>query len=347
MRVTVCLGHLVCAAVLALVSLTGPLHSRAAQAGTLDEVRKRGHVACGVSEGTPGLSVADDDGNWSGLGADYCRALAAAIFGAKDAVKFKSLQAADRLKALNSGAVDVLAGTTPWTLSFDSDLGIRFAGVLFYDGQAFLVRRADAVSSVFELSGTTVCVTTGTSAEQSLGDFFRARQMKYQIVVADRWTEVVKAYNGNSCTVLTGDMSSLAYERSKMGRPSDHILLPEIVSKEPLGPAVRVGDDQWFSIVRWTLMALLNAEELGVGSGNAETMLKSTALDVKRLLGVEGNLGGSLGLSQDWAYQAIRHVGNYGEMFERSFGSKSAMRLDRGFNDLWTRGGLMFPAPIR
>lgn len=347
MRVSVWFEHLFCAAVLALVFLIGPLHSHAAHAGTLDDVRKRGHVACGVTEGTPGLSAADDGGNWSGLGADYCRALGAAIFGRKDAVKFSALNAADRLKALNSGAVDVLAGTTPWTLSFDSDLGIRFAGVLFYDGEAFLVRRADAFSSVFELSGATVCVTTGTSAEQSLGDFFRSRQMKYQIVVADRWTDVVKAYNANSCTVLTGDMSALAYQRSLMGRPSDHILLPEIVSKEPLGPAVRVGDEQWFAIVRWTLMALLTAEELGVGSGNAETMLKSPVLDVKRLLGVEGNLGGSLGLPQDWAYQAIRYVGNYGEMFDRSFGPKSPMRLDRGFNDLWTRGGLMFPAPIR
>jgi general L-amino acid transport system substrate-binding protein len=190
-------------------------------------------------------------------------------------------------------------------------------------------------------------VTSGTSAEQALGDFFKSRQMKYQVVVSERWTDVAKAYYGNSCTVLTGDLSVLAHERSMFNKPADHILLPELVSKEPLGPAVRLGDDQWFSIVRWALMALLSAEELGVNHNNVEAMRTSPLLDVRRLLGIEGNLGGSLGLSSDWAYQAIKQVGDYGEIFDRNFGSKSDMRLERGFNQLWTKGGLMFPAPLR
>lgn len=340
-------GRVICLLCVALMGLNGPQFAGGAWAGTLDVVRARGHIECGVSEGTPGLSTADDTGKWSGLGVDFCRALAAAVLGSKEAVKFSALKAADRVKALKSGAVDVLAGTTPWTLSFDSDLGIRFAGVLFYDGQGFLVRRGDAVSSVYELSGTSICVTSGTSAEQSLGDFFKSQQMKYQVVVAAGWAAVVKAYAGNSCTVLTGDLAALAFERSMLTKPSDHILLPELVSKEPLGPVVRLGDDQWFSIVRWTLMALLSAEELGISSGNAEVMRKSTVLDVKRLLGIEGNLGESLGLPADWAFQAIKQVGDYGDMFERNFGTKSGMKLERGFNQLWTKGGLMFPAPLR
>jgi general L-amino acid transport system substrate-binding protein len=317
------------------------------QAGTLEDVRKRGHIECGVTEGTPGLSVADSKGNWSGLGVDFCRALAAAVLGSKDAIKFSALSPADRIKALKSGAVDVLASTTPWTLSFDTDFGIRFAGILFYDGQGFLAKRSDVVSSVYELSGTSVCVMAGTGAEKALSDFFLPRQMKYQAVVAGRWADTVKAYTGSGCTVLTGDISTLAHERSLLNRPADHIMLPEMVSKEPLGPAVRLGDDQWFSIVRWTLMALLSAEELGVTSENAESMLTSPLLEVKRLLGTEGTLGGSLGLPADWAYQAIKQVGGYGEMFERSFGVKSDMKLDRGFNELWTKGGLMYAAPLR
>jgi general L-amino acid transport system substrate-binding protein len=340
-------GPVICYAFISLLCLEAPIKAAAAQTGTLDAVRARGHLECGVSEGTPGLSVADGNGNWSGLGVDYCRALAAAVLGSKDSVKFVALKAADRVKALTAGTVDVLASTTPWTLSFDSDLGIRFAGILFYDGQGFLVRRGDAISSVFELSGTSICVTTGTSAEQSLGDFFKSRQMKYQVVVAERWADVTKAYTGNSCTVLTGELSVLAHERSMLNKPADHILLPELVSKEPLGPAVRLGDDQWFAIVRWTLTALLSAEELGVTRSNADAMRESTVLDVKRLLGTEGNLGGSLGLSTEWAYQAIKQVGDYGEIFERNLGAKSDLRLERGFNQLWTKGGLMFPAPIR
>lgn len=347
MRVCVRFGRFIGFLFAALLGFNGPLNSSPVLAGILDDVRARGHLECGVSDEAPGLSVADDRGRWSGLGVDFCRGLAAAVLGSKEAVKFNALRPTDRIKALKSGAVDVLAGSTPWTLSFDSDLGIRFAGVLFYDGQGFLVRRADVVSSVLELSGSSICVTSGISAEQALDDFFKSRQMKYQAVVSGKWADLVKAYEGNSCTVLTGEISALAYERSLLTRPSDHILLPEIVSKEPLGPVVRIGDDQWFSIVRWTLMALLSAEELGVGSGNAEVMRSSKLLDVKRLLGIEGNLGESLGLKADWAFQAIRQVGDYGEMFERNFGAKSGMRLDRGFNQLWTKGGLMFAAPLR
>lgn len=347
MRGFVHLRRSICSAWIAVLGLTVLGLPAFAQDSTLEAVRARGHISCGVSEAAPGLSSADSKGNWNGLGVDFCRALAAAVLGSRDAVKFTALKPADRIKALKAGDVDLLASTTPWTLSFDSDLGIRFAGVLFYDGQGFLVRRGDAVSSVLELSGASICVTTGTSAEQSLGDFLKSRQMKYQPVVAESWAEVAKSYISNGCTVLTGDVSVLAHERSMFARPADHILLPELVSKEPLGPIVRLGDDQWFSIVRWTLMALITAEELGVGRSTAEAMRTSPYLDVKRLLGTEGNLGGSLGLPADWAYQAIKQVGDYGEIFDRNFGAKSEMRLDRGFNQLWTKGGLMFAAPLR
>jgi general L-amino acid transport system substrate-binding protein len=318
-----------------------------AHADTLDDVKKRGSIACGVADQAPGLSMESSNGTWSGLSIDYCRALAAAVLGSKDAVRFVALKPADRIKALTSGTVDVLSGSTPWTLSFDSDLGIRFAGVLFYDGQGFLAKRTDVVASIFELSGSTICLTEGTSAEKLVTDFFIPRQMKFQAVMAPNWSDVVKAYLGTGCTVLTGDVSVLAHERSLFNRPADHILLPELVSKLPLGPAVRSNDERWFAVARWTLMALLSAEELGVTSENAQAMRTSEISDIQRLLGVETNLGEPLGLNADWAFQAIHQVGNYGELFDRSLGTRSELKLERGFNALWTKGGLMFAAPFR
>ncbi len=318
-----------------------------AAANRLETVRERGHVLCGVSEATPGFSVVDSNGKWSGLDVEFCRALAAAVLGNKDLVKFRPLSAADRFRALGTGEVDVLARSTTWTLTRDTEFGIRFAGVLFHDGQGFLVRRSQALSSVFELSGASICAVAGTTADKGLTDFFRAHQMRFQLVSAAHWADVVKAYASDSCTLLSSDLTELALERGRLPNPGDHILLPEVVLKEPMGPAVCQGDDQWFSIVRWTLMALINAEELGVSSDNADAMRQSPLASVKQFLGIDTDHGQGMGLSADWAYQIVKQVGNYGEIFDRAVGSKSVLKLERGMNDLWTRGGLLYSPPFR
>ncbi len=318
-----------------------------AAGATLEDVRQRGHLVCGVSEATPGFALADERGKWSGLEVDFCRAIAAAVLGSEEKVKERPVSAAGRFQALTSGDIDVLARATSWTLSRDTELGVRFAGVLLYDGQGFLVQRGEAVTSVLELSGSSVCVLKGTSAEQGVDDFFRGHQMRYQRVVAERWDDLVKAYAEGSCTLLTGDASTLALERSRLANPNDHVLLPELIAKEPLGPAVRQGDDQWFAIVRWSLAALVAAEELGLTSQNVDDMMKSPLTDVRRFLGREGNLGQGMGLEPDWAYRLVRLVGSYGELFERNLGAKSALKLERGLNNLWTKGGLMYAPPLR
>lgn len=333
---------------LAAVALLAALpHAAQAQGGpTLDAVRARGNVECGVSE-VSGFAQLDDRGTWSGLDVDFCAGLAAAVLGDKAKVKYRPLSPADRFRALKSGEVDVLMRGATWTLSRDTELGIRFVGVLFYDGQGFLVRRSHAVSSVLELSGASICVLPGMRGEQQVGEFFRARQMRFQLLVSERWAELVKSYSAGGCTILTGDISLLAVERSRLPTRDEHILLPETVTKEPLGPAVRQGDDNWFSIVRWTLMALVAGEELGVSSGNVDGQSASSIPEVRRLLGLDANLGQAMGLTQDWAARIIRQVGNYQEIFDRNLGSKSVLRLDRGINGLWNRGGLMYPAPFR
>ncbi len=313
----------------------------------LQTVRERGHVLCGITADSPGLATVDGKGTWSGLGAEYCGALAAAVLGSKSAVKIIPLTASERFRALANGSVDVLIPYGAWTLSRDTDLGVLSAGVLFHDGQGFLVNRGDAVTSVLELSGSSICVLSGTRAEQAVSDFFKSQGMKFQAVVAEHWADLVKAYEGGSCTLLTGDKSMLAFERSRLSKPVDHILLPELITKEPIGPVVREGDQDWFRIVRWTLMALVAAEELGITSENVEDMQDSPVLEVRRLLGTEQNLGVGLSLPADWAFQMIKQVGNYGEMFERNLGSKSVLRLERGLDALWTRGGLMYAAPFR
>lgn len=318
-----------------------------AGAATLDDIRARGQLVCGASGSSPGFSLVDGRGNWTGLDVDFCSALAAAILGSKSAVKFVALGPTDRYAALKNGSVDVLSDAANWTFSRDTDLGFRYAGVLFHDGQGFLVRRGEAVSSVLELSGSTICVLSGTNAEQALGDYFKSHQMKFQPVVADRWPDLVKAYEGGSCVLLTGDASLLALERSRMKRPGDHMMLAEFITREPLGPMVRKGDDQWFDIVRWTLMALVAAEDFGITAANVDTMRDTGGLEARRLLGAADNLGQSLGLPADWAARAIKQVGNYGEMFERNVGSRSALNMERGPNALWSRGGLMYAAPFR
>ena len=321
--------------------------AKAAPAKTLETVRARGYLNCGVGENTPGFSQVNSHGQWSGLEVEFCSALAVAIFGKKDAVKYRALSPTDRFKALQDGEVDILMRATAWTLSRDGDLGIRFVDVLFYDGQGFLVPRGHAIASVLELSGASICVLPGSSGERSIKEFFNQRKMRFQLVTSDRWEQLAKTYAAGGCTALTGDVSFLANERSHLSSPTEHVLLPEFITKEPLGPAVRTGDDEWFAIVRWSEMALIAGEELGLTSANADNMRDSNVLDIRRFLGLEANLGQSLGLARDWTYQIIKQVGNYGEVFERSLGQGSPFRLERGINNLWTKGGLLYAAPFR
>jgi general L-amino acid transport system substrate-binding protein len=319
----------------------------AASGATLEAIRARGHVLCGVSEVQPGFSQVDPAGVRSGFDVEFCTALAAALFGNKDAVKYWPLSANDRFKALQSGDVDVIARGAAWTLSRDTEFGARFTGVLFYDGQGFMTRRGNAVASVLELSGASICALPGVMGEQGVAEFFGAQRMRYQIVTQENWDDLVKAYTAGSCTVLTGDVSLLAVARSKLKDPDNNIILPELITKEPRGPAVRQDDPQWFAVVRWTLMALIEAEELGLSSGNVDARRASTVPEVRRFLGLEANLGQALGLPRDWAYQVVKIVGNYGEIFDRTVGAGSELKLSRGLNDLWTKGGLMYSMPFR
>ncbi|MEQ1716958.1 MAG: amino acid ABC transporter substrate-binding protein [Hyphomicrobium sp.] len=333
---------------LALSMLAPPSNqATAATASTLEAIKSRGYINCGVGENLPGFSYVNSRGQWSGLEVEFCSALAAAVFGNKDSVKFRALQAADRFKALQEGEVDVLMRMTAWTLSRDSDLGMRFVTVLFHDGQGFLVPRGHAVSSLLELSGASICVLPGGAGERAVSEFFTRTKMRYQLITSPRWEDLVKAYAAGGCTVLTGDVSLLAIERSRLAAANEHALLSELISKEPLGPLVRAGDDTWFSIVRWTAMALIAGEELGLTSSNVAGMESSNYLDVRRFLGLEANLGQPLGLARDWAAQIIKQVGNYGEIFERTLGQSTILKLERGLNNLWTKGGLMYAAPFR
>jgi len=333
-------------AVLAILAASG-MALATAQAGVLEEVKKRGQLNCGVTEGAAGLSSVDARGVWSGLDVDFCASLSAAIFGRRDAVKYVALTASDRFQALKSGQIDVLARSTTWTMTRETELGMRFAPTLFYDGQGFLTRRDQAVGSVFELSGASICVLAGSQGEQGLSDYFAARKMKFLAVVSESWTDLVSTYRGGGCSVLTGDVSVLARVRASLPTPSNHIVLPEIVSKEPFAPAVCQGDEQWYSIVRWMVLALIAGEELGVQSANAEQMRASKSPDIRRLLGSEGNIGQTLGLQPDWALAAIKLVGNYGEIYDRNLGSRSPLKLERRLNNLWTNRGLMYAPPIR
>ena len=334
-------------AVLASGALLLTLGGANAAGTTLETIRARGHVLCGVGEVQPGFSQVGEAGERSGLDVEFCTALAAAVFGSKDAVKYWPLSANDRFKALQAGDVDVLARGAAWTLSRDADFGGRFTGVLFYDGQGFLTRRGTAVASVFELSGASICALPGAMGEQGIAEFFGAQHMRYQIIAQENWDDLVKAYAAGSCTVLTGDVSLLALARSKLKLPADNIILPELITKEPLGPAVRQDDPQWFAVVRWTLMALIEAEELGLSSANVDAKRASTEPEVRRFLGLEANLGQALGLPRDWAYQVVKNVGNYGEIFDRTVGAKTDLKLARGLNNLWTKGGLMYAMPFR
>ncbi|MEO9296515.1 amino acid ABC transporter substrate-binding protein [Devosia alba] len=318
-----------------------------AQAGILEDVVAKGYIQCGVTGGVAGFSAPDSNNVWTGLEVDYCRALAAAIFNDADAVRFTSLTSQERFTALSAGEVDVLSRTTTWTMSRDTQLGINFVGTMFYDGQGFMVRKADGIASGLDLSGAAICVEAGTTTELNAADYFATNSMEFNTVVFVDQDEVVKAYEDGRCDVYTTDSSALAAERSKFAVPDDHVILPEIISKEPLGPVVRQGDDIWFNIARWTYFALLEAEELGVSQANVDEMLGSDNPAIKRLLGVEGDFGTPLGLTKDWAYQIIKLVGNYAETYERNVGPATPIGLERGLNALWKDGGIQYAPPVR
>jgi general L-amino acid transport system substrate-binding protein len=318
-----------------------------AAAATLDDVKARGEVICGVSQGLPGFSNPDSAGAWSGLDVDVCKAIAAAVFNDASKVQFKPLSAKERFTALQSGAGDVLSRNTTWTMSRDTDLGLNFAGVTYYDGQGFMVRKDLGIASASELGGASVCTNTGTTTELNVADYFRSNNLEYEVVAFEKADEVVAAYDAGRCDVFTTDASGLYAQRLKLANPADHIVLPEIISKEPLGPAVRQGDDQWLDVVKWTLFALFNAEELGVTQANVEEMKASDNPEIKRLLGTEGTFGESIGLSVDWAANAIKAVGNYGEAFDRNVGPDTPLGIARGLNALWKDGGIQYAPPVR
>ncbi len=320
----------------------------AAFADTLEDVKAKGYLQCGVTGGVAGFSAPDANNNWTGLEVDYCRAVAAAIFNDPDKVRYTPLTSTERFAALSSGEIDVLSRTTTWTMSRDTQLGINFAGTMFYDGQGFMVRAADGITSAKDLSGAAICIEQGTTTELNAADYFAANGMEYNPIVFVAQDEVFAAYLDGRCDVYTTDSSALASERAvKTSDPSEHIILPEIISKEPLGPSVRQGDDTWLNIARWTYFAILNAEELGVTQANVDEMLGSDNPSIKRLLGVEGDFGTPLGLDKDWAYNIIKHLGNYGEMYERHVGPNTAIGLERGINALWTKGGIQYAPPVR
>jgi general L-amino acid transport system substrate-binding protein len=327
--------------------LAAGLSTQAANAQTLKTVKDRGMLSCGVSQGLPGFSAPDDKGNWAGLDVDICRAIAAAIFNDAAKVKFVPLSAKDRFTALQSGEIDVLSRNTTWTLSRDTSLGANFTGVTYYDGQGFLVKKSLKVNSALELNSASVCVQTGTTTEQNLADYFRGNNMKYEVIAFTSADETVKAYESGRCDVFTSDVSQLYAERLKLSNPADHAVLPEVISKEPLGPMVRHGDDQWFDIVKWTLFAMVGAEELGVTQKNVDEMAKSDKPELKRAFGTDGNLGEQLGLTKDWVSRIVKAVGNYGESFDRNVGAGSKLGIARGLNQLWNKGGIQYAPPIR
>jgi general L-amino acid transport system substrate-binding protein len=329
------------------LALAAGLTSQAASAQTLKTVKDRGMLSCGVSQGLPGFSSPDDKGNWTGLDVDVCRAIAAAVFNDPTKIKFVPLSAKDRFTALQSGEIDVLSRNTTWTLSRDTSLGANFTGVTYYDGQGFMVKKALKVNSALELNSASVCVQTGTTTEQNLADYFKGNKMKYEVIAFGTNDEAIKAYESGRCDVFTTDVSGLYADRLKLANAADHVVLPEVISKEPLGPVVRHGDDQWLDIVKWTLFAMITAEELGITQKNVDEMAKSNKPEMKRVFGTDGNLGEQLGLTKDWVSRIVKAVGNYGESFDRNVGVGSKLGIARGINALWTKGGIQYAPPIR
>ena len=316
-------------------------------AATLDRIKERGSVQCGVNRTGQGLSTVNAAGEWVGFFVDFCRAVAAAIFGDPAKVTFMPLDAAARFTALQSSEIDVLSRNSTWTMSRESSLGLIFAGVAYFDGQGFLLRRDAGIDTALQLGGKTVCTQTGTTSELNLSDYFRANDMALKVLALGTAEESRKAYDDRKCDVLTSDVSQLYAERLKLSAPDSHIILPEVISKEPLAPAVRQGDDQWFNLIKWTLYSLINAEELGVKSATIDDAVKSPNPNIRRLVGTEGEFGEQLGIAKDWAARAVRAVGNYGEIYERNVGTQSRLSIPRGLNALWTQGGIQYAPPVR
>jgi general L-amino acid transport system substrate-binding protein len=335
------------AVLVVLLSLVAVRLATAADTEVLKAVKNRGAINCGVSEGLYGFSARDKDGNWTGFDVDLCRAIAAAIFNDASKVNYTPLESSRRFEGLQSGSIDVLSRNTTWTMSREIELGLSFTATNYYDGQGFLVRRAMNKETALDLDGAKVCVQTGTTTELNLVDYFRANKMKYEVLAAPSAEAAIKDYDSGTCNVFSADVSQLFAIRLLLSKPDEHVILPDVISKEPLGPVVRQGDLQWFNIVKWVQFAMVNAEELGVTSQNIDEALKSTKPDVKRLLGTEGNYGEKMGLTTDWAARVIRLVGNYGEVYERTVGVGSALGIPRGINQLWSKGGILYAPPIR
>ena len=332
------------AAVLGLIAVA---IASQAQSSTLDAVKKRGDLRCGVNIGLAGFSAPDDKGEWTGLDVDFCRAVASAIFKDPTKVKFVPLSAKERFTALQSGEIDLLSRNTTWTMSRGTQQGLAFVGVTYYDGQGFLVKKSLDLKSVAQLAGASICMQTGTTNELNVADYFRTRSLTYNPVVFEKNEEAVSAFNLGRCDAYTTDASGLYAQRIKLADPSAYVVLPEIISKEPLGPAVRQGDDQWANLVQWTLFAWLNAEGLGVTQENVDEKINSVNPEIRRLLGTEGEYGLGIGLDNDWAYQIVKNVGNYGQSFERNVGKGSRLDIARDQNKLWKDGGLHYAPPIR
>jgi general L-amino acid transport system substrate-binding protein len=320
-----------------------PAHAQA----TLERIKQRGVILCGASQGVAGFSLPDQQGKWAGFDTDVCRAMAAVIFNDQDKARYISLASKDRLIALQSGEIDMLNRTTTWSLGRDVGQGLNFTVVTYYDGQGFLVRKTANAKGVKDLNGASVCVSQGTTNELNLADYARTHKMKIEVIAFSSLDETISAYEAGRCDAYTTDLSQLASNRQKLKTPDDHVLLSEVISKEPLGPWVRRGDEQWFSLVRWVVFAMMTAEELGVTQANIDEMLKSPNPEVRRLLGTEGKFGEALGVSNDWAVRIVKAVGNYGESFDRHLGKNSKLNLPRGNNRLWTEGGLHYAPPIR
>ena len=339
--------RLVIASLGAAVALAMSAGTVLAASQTLETVKKRGHLICGVNTGLAGFAAPDDKGVYRGFDVDYCRAISAAIFGKPDKVTYKPLTGKTRFPALQSSEIDLLSRNTTWTFKRDVNLGFEFVGITYYDGQGFIARKSLGVKSAKELDGASVCIQTGTTTELNLADYFRANGMKFKSVVVEDAAEARQNYASNRCDVYTTDRSGLAAQRSVLKDPAAHMVLPEIISKEPLGPVVRHGDNEWGDIARWVRNALIVAEELGITAKNVGSMKGSKNPEVRRFLGIEGDMGKMLGLPKDWAANVIKAVGNYGEIYERHIGPKTAIGLARGYNQLWEKGGILYSPPFR
>lgn len=318
----------------------------ASEAQTLNAIKERGMLVCGVSQGLPGFSDNDDKGNWSGFDVDFCRALAAAIFDDPKKVRYVPLNAAERFDALKASKIDILSRNSTWTITREMD-GITFAGITYYDGQGFMVRKSRNVMTSLDLSNVKICVQEGTTNDLNLTDYFTQNGMRFEIMKFAGVADVVKGYESGKCDVLSADVSQLYALRLETSKPTDHTILADVISKEPLGPAVRRGDEQWFTVVKWVLFAMLNADELGVHTARLNDALKSEKPDVKRLLGRDGDYGEKLGLTRDWVVRIVRHVGSYSDVYERNIGMKSKVMIPRGLNHLWSSGGIQYAPPIR